>query len=157
MIDSRLEFSEATYSQHSNIIVVHPQQLHPSQSYLIPTLNSHSLVNHNFSSPLDSLQLDCLRMSFLKTVLTRPLQFSASSYITSQRSLSSSQLLPTYSRGGTAHLSIMCTRFVHIYGCGHRLVSNAPCAESRGNGGRCPKGVKEKRVVHEEDCDACSG
>jgi hypothetical protein len=36
-------------------------------------------------------------------------------------------------------------------------VNNAPCADARGNGGKCPKDVREKIIDHEEDCDDCNG
>ena len=48
----------------------------------------------------------------------------------------------------------MCTKLIHQYRCGHKLVETAPCAASKGGG--C-KGIGEKRVVHTTKCQKCGG
>ena len=47
----------------------------------------------------------------------------------------------------------MCTRFTHLFTCGHYTVSTVTCAQARSNG-KCAV-YKEKEVDHEYECDSC--
>ena len=46
----------------------------------------------------------------------------------------------------------MCTRFTHVYKCGHYTVSTVACANSRT--AKCTV-YKQKEVDHEYECDSC--
>ncbi|KAH0606639.1 uncharacterized protein H6S33_003473 [Morchella sextelata] len=48
----------------------------------------------------------------------------------------------------------MCTRFTHIYTCGHYTTSTVTCANSRTANGKCSV-YKEKELDHEYECDDC--
>ena len=47
----------------------------------------------------------------------------------------------------------MCTRFIHLYTCGHYTISTVSCAQCRSTS-KCTT-YKEKEVDQDYDCDAC--
>lgn len=49
----------------------------------------------------------------------------------------------------------MCTRYTHLYTCGHYTLSTITCAKARtAIGGKCPIS-REKEVEYDQDCDDC--
>lgn len=63
--------------------------------------------------------------------------------------------LPTQAQHLVQRHYVMCQKIIHCYSCGDKVVNLAPCAECRGNNGRCPRAIREIQVVHEEACDKC--